>query len=121
VLLNQNGRLIDSEGRAITGMYVTGWIKRGASGVIGTNRADSVHTVSSLLSDVTMLDSSMKLGAEGLRGRLKQRAKRFVNFQQWLAIDAAEVRKGALLSKPREKYCRVDDMLDVVKEEASSI
>jgi ferredoxin--NADP+ reductase len=52
VIPNAGGRIIDEHGRPLPGLYVTGWIKRGPSGIIGTNRADSVATVNPLLGDL---------------------------------------------------------------------
>lgn len=65
VIRNRDGRVVDDSGRAIRGLYTTGWIKRGPTGIIGTNRADSVDTVARLIEDLPALDEP-KRGRAGL-------------------------------------------------------
>ncbi|MCC7486185.1 MAG: FAD-dependent oxidoreductase [Burkholderiales bacterium] len=110
---HRDGRLIDPSGNAIRGLYATGWIKRGATGIIGTNRADSVATVASLLSDLPGLDTMPKSGSAGLAAMLAARGKRHVTYEEWLRIDETEVRTGRAKGKPREKMTRVQEMLAV--------
>jgi len=105
----RDGRIVDSTGAVIPGLYASGWIKRGPTGIIGTNRADSVETVASLLADVASLDAGERLGADGL-GSLRH-GPRVVSYQDWLAIDRAEISRGQPRSKPREKFTRVEEML----------
>jgi ferredoxin--NADP+ reductase len=93
------------------GLYAAGWIKRGPSGIIGTNRADAVATVQSLLADLPYLDSRPKLGAEGLNATLAHGNARVLSYDDWRRIDAEEQRRGEVIGKPREKITRVRDML----------
>jgi ferredoxin/flavodoxin---NADP+ reductase len=103
---NTGGRITGSPG-----LYAAGWIKRGPSGIIGTNRADALATVEALMADLHTLSTSPKPGAEGLQTLLASRGVRNTNYQDWLRIDASERQQGELLGKPREKLTRVADML----------
>lgn len=118
VLLHCDGRLTEEARTPVYGKYATGWIKRGASGVIGTNRADSLATVRTLLSDLQCLDQRAKSGAAGLEKSLQARTKRYVTYENWRRIDHAEVVRGQARSKPREKFTRVEDMLLASVEDA---
>ena len=113
VFPNQDGRIVDGQ-NVVPGLYVTGWIKRGPTGIIGTNRADSVATVASLLADLPNLPGGAKSGADGLTALLQSRRVRVVSYADWQKIDAAEVRRGAAAGKPREKFTSVEEMLDVI-------
>jgi ferredoxin--NADP+ reductase len=93
------------------GLYAAGWIKRGPSGIIGTNRADAVATVQSLLSDLPHLDSRPKSGTEGLYAALAHCNSQVLSYCDWRHIDAEEQRRGVVFGKPREKITRVSDML----------
>jgi ferredoxin--NADP+ reductase len=115
VFPNQDGRIVD-DGTVVPGMYVAGWIKRGPSGIIGTNRADSVATVQSLLDDLPKLDANGKPGAERLEPMLADRGVRVVSYADWQKIDTAEVQSGEARGKPREKFTRVAEMLAVLQE-----
>lgn len=115
VFPNEDGRIVEG-GDVVPGMYVAGWIKRGPTGIIGTNRADSVATVQSLLDDLPSLDASEKPGAEKLVPLLAERGVRVVSYADWEKIDAAEVQSGEARGKPREKFTRVAEMLAVLQE-----
>ncbi|MBU0604510.1 MAG: FAD-dependent oxidoreductase [Gammaproteobacteria bacterium] len=110
VLPNDAGRLTGAAGSPLPGWYVTGWIKRGPGGVIGTNRADSVETVDTLLRDVASLRGD-KPGRRALRAALEQRGHRVIDLAGWLAIERAERARGEALDKPMDKFVRIDDML----------
>ncbi len=110
VFANRDGRLIEG-GQAVPGLYATGWIKRGPSGLIGTNRADSVATIGALIEDLPGFDAAARPGADGLRALLDRRGIRVVTYADWQRIDAAEVRRGEANGKPREKFTRLEEML----------
>jgi len=103
---NNGGRIGENPG-----MYAVGWIKRGASGIIGTNRADAVATVATLLADLPRLDPCPRSGRAGLLAALGERDTRVVSYPDWSRIDAEEQRLGALTGKPRQKITRIADML----------
>ena len=111
IFCNRDGRIHDGQGD-VRGLYAAGWIKRGPTGIIGTNRADSVATVEALLADVDVLRSQPpKRGVEVLYPVLAKRGVRVVSFSDWEKIDAAEIARGAPHGKPREKFARVEEML----------
>lgn len=122
VFPNDAGRMIENAGSAgsaekdavMRGVYTAGWIKRGPSGIIGTNRACAVETVGSLLDDWPQLQApgaAPKPGAAKLYEILDGRGVRHINYAQWQAIDAAEIRRGEPKQKPREKFTRIEEML----------
>lgn len=110
VLPNTNGQLLTTAGECLRGWYATGWIKRGPTGIIGTNRLDSVETVSRLVGDLPSLLAD-KPGRYGLFGLLGDKGHRIVDFEDWLAIERAECARGLLADKPAEKFVCVAEML----------
>jgi ferredoxin--NADP+ reductase len=119
LILNEGGRVLDSHdaGHKV-GHYTAGWIKRGPSGVIGTNKKDALETVQHLLADVgsqTLLnpESPEPSAVEEL---LAERGVRFISFEDWQAIDQAEVGRGEPHGRPRVKFVRVEEMLETLGE-----
>ncbi len=110
---NDEGRIKDASG-PVPGLYVAGWIKRGPSGIIGTNRACAVGTVASLLADLPKMDAEAKPGGEGLRKLLAGQGPRVVTYGEWRRIDAAEIGRGQPKGKPREKFTRIAEMLGAI-------
>ena len=110
VLIHESGRVGDHPG-----LYAAGWIKRGPTGIIGTNRADAVSTVATLIADLPRLDPGPKPGGNGLHDALVGRGVRVISYADWLRLDQEEVRRGGLKGKPREKMTRVSEMLDALR------
>ena len=110
VFPNQEGRIMDGE-KVVPGLYTSGWIKRGPSGVIGTNKPDSEETVARLLQDASRLTPCQQPDTKAVLDILAQKGVRAVSFDDWQKIDAAEIERGQRTGKPREKYVSVDDML----------
>jgi len=113
IVPNKAGRVMDPE-QTYTGWYVAGWIKRGATGIIGTNKPDSEETVRSLLEDLGRLNPCEVPDSQQVLSFLKSREVRVVTFADWKKIDAAEVQRGIESGKPREKFVRATDMLSAV-------
>jgi ferredoxin/flavodoxin---NADP+ reductase len=113
IVPNRKGR-VERDGIPVEGLYVTGWLKRGPTGIIGTNRADSIETVQQLLDDLSNRGPASKPGRDVLVESLAQKHVNAVALRDWLQIDAVERARGAEASKPREKFTRVADMLDAV-------
>ena len=112
---NEKGRVTDTDGVIVEQLYTGGWIKRGPSGIIGTNRACSVETVRCLLEDLDKLNiETKKSGAEGIYSILNNKNIRHISFDDWTKIDTEEVKHGEPKGKPREKYTYVDEMLSVI-------
>ncbi|SKA23880.1 ferredoxin--NADP+ reductase [Marinactinospora thermotolerans DSM 45154] len=95
---HSEGRVLDSRGEVVVGDYVAGWLKRGASGVIGTNKSDAAATVRSLLADAPTLVAKAP-ALDGLDDLLQGRGAVVTDYQDWLAIDAAEAARGAELGR----------------------
>ncbi len=104
-----NGRLVEN-GTVLTGLYVTGWAKRGPNGTIGTNRGDSQETVATLLTDKPMLAANSRQNAASLLEKLRPQ---MVTYDDWLAIDAREKTNGAKSGRPRVKLTSRSMMLSV--------
>jgi ferredoxin--NADP+ reductase len=101
---NANGRVLDDAGQHVPGLYCTGWIKRGPSGVIGTNKKDATETVSLLLADV----ESGALAAAGhtaaeVDALLDERGVTRIEYDGWTAIDTHERGRGTEQGRPRVK------------------
>ena len=113
VIPNDEGRVLAAAGGApVPGLYVAGWIKRGPSGVIGTNKACAMGTVASLLAD-ELADLEPHLDDPQLvDALLSERGVRVVDTDAWLRLDAAEVAAGAQAGRPRVKRVTRDQMLD---------
>ena len=113
---NEKGRVTENDGTIVNQLYTGGWIKRGPSGIIGTNRACSVETVANLLNDIEKLDTGeKKYGTKEIYAKLNNRNVRHVNFSEWSQIDDKEVELGEPKGKPREKYTYIEEMLSVIK------
>jgi len=110
IIPNQDGRVTDTPG-----FYAVGWIKRGPSGVIGTNKPDSILTVESLLADFRagILDRETDSRA-ALEGVLGERGTQFVTFSDWQRLDVLEQEAGAKLGRPRLKFTDVSKMLEAL-------
>lgn len=112
---NAEGRVLEAPGgKALPGQYVVGWAKRGPSGLIGTNRADSVATVELMLQDLAQGRTSgaaADFNPESVPGLLKSRGVAYVTFTDWKKLDVQEVEAGRRKGKIREKFTRIRDML----------
>jgi len=107
---NEGGRVLDESGDPIPGLYCAGWIKRGPTGVIGTNKKDATETVDLLLEDARagLLSGRDEGGIEAL---LAERGVQIVTYPGWEAIDAVERARGAERGRPRVKLCTWDELL----------
>jgi ferredoxin--NADP+ reductase len=107
---NTAGRVLDESGRPIAGLYCAGWIKRGPTGVIGTNKKDATETVDLLLEDVHA--GLVPRGRErDLDALLADREIDVVSYEGWEAIDALERARGEKEGRPRVKLCTWGDLL----------
>ena len=113
---NAEGRVLDGGQKVLQGEYVVGWAKRGPSGLIGTNRADSVLTVNAVLADAKAEKflAPKDRSPESIPALLKGRGVRFISFADWKAIDKAELENGKARGKIRSKFSNVEDMLKAV-------
>ena len=97
------GRVIDDTGAPLPGEYVTGWIKRGPTGVIGTNKGDAAETVRSLVADLAADGFDVNRAVDDVEVLLAERGVAWVGYPGWLAIDAEEIARGAATGRPRVK------------------
>jgi ferredoxin/flavodoxin---NADP+ reductase len=107
---NISGQVVDENGDAIAGLYVTGWVKRGPTGVIGTNRADSIETVERLLQDCLPRICD---GRAGLQQLLTTKGVRVCLFHHWQLIDEEERRRGIADGRVREKFTTEAGLLSI--------
>ena len=111
---NEGGRVTDGGGQ-VPGLYAVGWIKRGPSGVIGTNKKDALETVDNLFADLEAgkVPEAELAGDRGsIEALLSERRPDHVTFEGWQAIDAAEVEAGKPHGRPRVKLCKVDELVE---------
>ena len=106
VVPNEDGRVTD-----LPGAYVAGWIKRGPTGFIGTNKSCAAQTVHALVDDYNagLLTDPVR-GSTTLARLVRQRQPDLVDVAGWRAIDAAEIARGGD-QRPREKFTVISDML----------
>jgi ferredoxin--NADP+ reductase len=117
VLPNDHGR-VHYDGEQIPGLYVVGWIKRGPSGVIGTNKKDAQDTVSALFEDLEagrIPEPSGDTSAETVEALVAERNPDVVSFGGWRAIDTEEVGRGEPLGRPRVKFCSIAEMVEAAR------
>ena len=104
---------IPTSGAPVSGAYVAGWIKRGPSGFIGTNKSCSLQTVQALVADFNAGRLSDPVAEpEALAELVRARQPDAVDARGWRAIDAAEIARGSTDGRPRRKFTEVADMLD---------
>jgi ferredoxin--NADP+ reductase len=120
VVLNDKGRVLDPETRAArVGEYTAGWIKRGPTGVIGTNKPDAAETVACMVEDAEagrVLDPPQpdRASAEAL---VRQRQPCCVSYEDWRRLDALEVERGRAGKRPRVKFTRLADIMAALGRE----
>ncbi|MBV1877657.1 MAG: FAD-dependent oxidoreductase [Pseudomonadales bacterium] len=116
-IFNDAGRITNSDGAVQPGLYTAGWIKRGPTGVIGTNKTDAQETVNNMVEDLkagkfNQPDEPAKEAAEAF---IQSRQADLISYQDWAKIDASEVEKGLAADRPRVKYTDVKSMLDLLE------
>jgi len=117
----RKGTLPNEKGRVTgaPGVYASGWIKRGPTGVIGNNKADSVETVNTLLADFTAgtLPAAPQPDPAAFEALVRTRQPRVVTFPDWQRLDAAELERGKAAGRPRWKITSVAEMLQAIDGE----
>ena len=109
---NLGGRVLDSAGAPIPGLYCAGWIKRGPTGVIGTNKKDATETADLLLEDARAGLLSHESAAGTIDELLAERGVAAVTYEGWEAIDAVEKNRGAEQGRPRIKLASWAELLE---------
>jgi ferredoxin--NADP+ reductase len=113
VLPNDRGRVRTPDGEPLPGVYAVGWIKRGPTGILGTNKRDAEETVSCLVEDLRSgaLPEPPSAGREQIDALLGQRKPDLVTVEGWRAIDAHELERGRNEERPRVKLASRDELL----------
>lgn len=117
VIPHKGGRVIDKPGgKPVRGLYATGWIKRGATGVIGTNKTDSAETVDSMIEDFAEGKHLNPSAPPDAVDKLLRKTKPdYISYRKWSEIDRKETFKGEQTGRPRVKYTSIEDLVKAVK------
>lgn len=115
---NEKGRVIDQDRLPLMGEYVVGWIKRGPTGIIGTNKPDAQETADMLLEDFKQdnLSDPHTPSRAAVEALLAARNVRYVTYDEWRILDKLEIERGEAVGRPRLKFTRIADMLAVLDE-----
>jgi ferredoxin--NADP+ reductase len=113
VILNEKGRVVNpGTGQPVVGEYSAGWIKRGPTGVIGTNKPDAAETATCMIEDVaeglTLKPQQPEVAAAEQLVRAYQ--PNYFTYADWLRLDELEVTRGKAAGRPRIKFTCVEDM-----------
>ena len=121
VIPNDRGRVLAGNDREpLTGLYASGWIKRGPTGVIGTNKPDAAETVERMLEDLqtgAVLDPARPDVAAAER-LVRERQPDYVSYEDWLRLDDIETARGKESGRPRVKLTRTEDMIAALRTPA---
>lgn len=115
IIPNKNGRIVKDD-EIMSGLYVTGWIKRGPVGLIGNNKPDSLETVKNLIEDLPGLTRRKYDSREEIVELLKSRGVNFITYDDWKKIDSSEKERGQLQGKIRDRFCSPEEMLNVISK-----
>jgi ferredoxin--NADP+ reductase len=113
VILNERGRVLDPDTKQpVVGEYAAGWIKRGPTGVIGTNKPDAAETVACMMEDRARgaLLRPEAPEAAAVEALLRQRQPLCFSYGDWRRLDALEVAAGRPAGRPRVKFTSVEQM-----------
>ncbi len=124
-ILNDAGRVLDpASGGALAGEYVVGWVKRGPSGVIGTNKKDAQETVDAIVADLLADNGHRPPGhvprspdPDALEALLRSRQPDLVTYAGWESIDRRERSLGEPAGRPRVKLTTIEDLLHAAAAE----
>jgi ferredoxin--NADP+ reductase len=118
VIPNDRGRVLDSDtNEPVVGQYTAGWIKRGPSGIIGTNKPDALETINCMMEDLRegrILEPAHP-AVSSAEEMVQERKPEFVSYEDWLRLDELEVSRGKELGRPRLKFTRIEDMLKALR------
>ncbi len=114
VILNKEGRILDPESKEpLVGLYTGGWIKRGPSGVIGTNKPDALETVKHMLEDAAAAKTLCPEtpDPEAVVAFIQEKQPDFFTYADWERLDALEIAHGEAQGRPRIKFTSAAEML----------
>lgn len=114
IVPNDRGRVVDPEsGEAVLGFYVSGWIKRGPTGVIGTNKPDAGETVDAMLEDLARrkLLQPQHSRPDAVERLVAERRPAYISHDDWQRLSEMESAAGKRQGRPRVKFTSTDEML----------
>jgi len=113
VLPNERGRVRTPDGDPVPGVYAVGWIKRGPTGILGTNKRDADETIDCLVEDLRSgaLPQPPEPSREAIDALLAERKPDVVGVEGWRAIDAGERERGRAAERPRVKLASREELL----------
>jgi ferredoxin--NADP+ reductase len=119
VIVNEAGRVLDPTTKEpVVGQYTAGWIKRGPSGIIGTNKPDAVETVTCMMADLAegKVNQPAQPDKAAVSAFVDERQPKRFTYEDWLKVKAAEIALGEAQGRPRVKFTSVDEMLAVAHD-----
>jgi ferredoxin--NADP+ reductase len=119
VIVNEAGRVLDPTTKEpVVGQYTAGWIKRGPSGIIGTNKPDAVETVTCMMADLAegKVNQPAQPDKAAVSAFVDERQPNRFTYEDWLKVKAAEIALGEAQGRPRVKFTSVDEMLAVAHD-----
>jgi len=112
IVPNSTGRVIDpASGAPLPGLYVAGWVKRGPTGLIGSNKPDGAETATVMVEDLPALAPATAPEPGAVDALLRARGARVVDFAAWQRLDKHEVGRGKAQGRPRVKLGAIEEML----------
>jgi ferredoxin/flavodoxin---NADP+ reductase len=115
VIPNDKGRVLDSAGKQIQGVYATGWIKRGPIGLIGHTKSDAIETIAQIIEDKPTWWQPASPEEAAIVSLMDSRGIEYVGWPEWLRIDAEEKRLGQAQERERIKLVEREDFLQIAK------
>lgn len=111
------GQVVNERQEKYPGLFVCGWLKRGPSGIIGTNLVDAEQTIDTMVRSKNEWSSagknSVKNGRQSLKRLLEERGHKPIDLHGWKKIDNEEISRGESKGKLREKIVSIKDMLSI--------
>jgi ferredoxin--NADP+ reductase len=114
VIKNDGGRVVDEHGKRVTGLYATGWIKRGPVGLIGHTKSDALETIENLVSDLDTLVDPAEPSTEAVLATFAERGVAFTNWDGWLKLNQHEVALGEAFDGVERERVKVVDRQEQV-------
>ena len=117
-IMNEAGRVVEDSGESVTGLYTAGWIKRGPTGVIGTNKTCAQETVGCMVEDLAAGNINMPEdpSVEGAEALVQQRQPDAISYPEWLNINEVELSRGEAEGRPRVKFTSIPEMVSIAKQ-----
>ena len=112
VITNEAGRVLDSDGKHIPGIYATGWIKRGPVGLIGHTKSDAMETIACVIEDKSSWWQPEHSTEDAVVELLNSKNVQFLGWPEWLKVDATEKALGAAQERERIKLVDRADFID---------